>query len=185
MFYFKDSTYLVTRYGCCLGQQGADGGHTHLHTCTHVHTHIHIKTAQTTRSIVKSLKQTAVRVSHPSIWAAHCRQPGMQKQVHLKLYPEHRQKRGSQSLVGGGREGRHLACCPLKFSSPSSIWSWRPRKEQEAFKQLRQEGRGLWSIPWEMSFIWGSGETRDWLQTCKINNLCVRVASSHRNRKPC
>lgn len=39
MFYFKDSTYLVARYGCCLGQQGADGGHTHLHTCTHVYTH--------------------------------------------------------------------------------------------------------------------------------------------------
>lgn len=39
MFYFKDSTYLVARYGCCLGQQGADGGHTHPHTCTHVHTH--------------------------------------------------------------------------------------------------------------------------------------------------
>ena len=45
--------------------------------------------------------------------------------------------RGSQPLMG---ERRHLACCPLKFSSPSDIKSNRPGKSTESLKAIEARG---------------------------------------------
>lgn len=49
--------------------------------------------------------------------------------------------RGSQPLVG---ERRHLACYPLKFSSPSNIKSNRARKNTGGLKALEARGQGSW-----------------------------------------
>lgn len=45
--------------------------------------------------------------------------------------------RGSQQLMG---ERRHLACCPLKLSSPSDIKSNRPGKNTESLKAIEARG---------------------------------------------
>ena len=47
--------------------------------------------------------------------------------------------RGSQPLMG---ERRHLACCLLKFGSPSNIKINRPRRNTERLKAIEARGQG-------------------------------------------
>lgn len=43
----------------------------------------------------------------------------------------------------------------------------------KALKQLRQEVRVPWSIPWEMSFIWDLGEGEKLWKPFEVNDLCI------------
>lgn len=118
------------------GAAGAAGEHTHA--CTHSHQAAWI----TELCQIPAASGPANNPSHcPAEWGP--RRNGYQPEI---THMECRQMRGNQPFMG---ETRHLAYCPLKFSSPSDIKrvAGQGKKVLEAFKQLRQEVRVPWSVP--------------------------------------
>ena len=71
-----------------------------------------------------------------------------------------------------GKEGIWLAA----FWSSAHLLISRLTGQEEilkGLKQLRQEVRVPWSIPWEMSFIWDLGEGEKLWKPFEVNDLCI------------
>ena len=81
---------------------------------THMHAHTHARAAQITRNLTwgQSWEQGRPRGKTPTWIHAHRTQTNERKPA-----------------LRGDR--RHLACCPLKFNSPSDLKSSRPRKKYQ------------------------------------------------------
>jgi hypothetical protein len=155
---------------------------THLHTCTRAHTHAHFHQNNTNnKELCQALQYedkqiTQVTAMRPGIWASCWEQPEAQG----KWIPEfrHRADKGEEvSPSVGGR--RHLACCPLKFSSPSRIWVEGQRKEPEAFNW--DKGSEVWGHFFRK---WVSHETQKRRWKFIANNLWLEMVWNHRTGRP-
>ena len=97
---------------------------------------------QGTLSNLCSVRTSKQHELQPGTQASRCRTRGRGRPRGNGHPPEFthtkcKRMRGSQPLTG---ERRHLACCPLKFSSPSNIKSNRPRRNTKSLKAIEARG---------------------------------------------